>query len=297
MRNALADLGVAVDEDRELVAADAEDVIRRADGRERAPRDLAQHLVARLVAGVVVDLLESVEVEQRERGGPARTREHQLEPLVERAAVAGAGQWIATRLGERVDRAAQASHRDGGQVGDRREQALRPRRCALGDADEQNAEPVVADHERQRDLTQMIAARRGADRQPAREGLLGETRMRGSRRGRAATALELQLPVLAEDVRLGKGDVADVDEGVGNPSRHLGRLRRARQNVRQTHLSLTALGSCPRANRVLPLSDDGANPRPREPASPVRVRPSESLASTRPCRRRGWSVLRSPEAS
>src|SRR5581483_5297093 len=60
-------VGPAVDDDRELVAADAEDLLVRANRPDESPRDRAQHPVARGMAFAVVDLLEVVEVDEDKR--------------------------------------------------------------------------------------------------------------------------------------------------------------------------------------------------------------------------------------
>ena len=228
MGDALGDVSVTVDDDRELVAADAEDVVRRTDGGERPPRDLAEHLVARLVTRAVVDGLQPVEIEEGERRRPARPAEHQLQPLVERTTVAGAGERIAARLRQRGLRPAQARHRDRRQVGDGGEHALGPGRRLRGHADEQDAEPVVPDRQRQGHLPRAVAPCDGALERTAPEGLGGELRMPAARRLRTAPALETELPVLADEIGRGEGDVAHVCERVGDAGGHLGRLRRVR---------------------------------------------------------------------
>ena len=57
-------------EDRELVPADAADIVHRAEVFRQHPADLLQGFVARLMAGGVVDLLKEVHVQDHQgRGG------------------------------------------------------------------------------------------------------------------------------------------------------------------------------------------------------------------------------------
>ena len=80
-----------LDQDRELVAAQARDEVGRAQHRLQPARQVHQQLVAGLVAEAVVDQLEAVEVEEHHREAllrmalHARDRAHQL--LVEVGAV------------------------------------------------------------------------------------------------------------------------------------------------------------------------------------------------------------------
>ena len=70
-------VGDVLDQDGELVSAEARGRVGRAHGLEQASGDLPQHLVARGVAEAVVDRLEVVEVEEDDRDARvlARRRE------------------------------------------------------------------------------------------------------------------------------------------------------------------------------------------------------------------------------
>ena len=74
------------DEDDELVAAVARDQVVGADNASKPRRDLDEHLVAHVVTERVVDVLEVVEVDEREDRGLAR-RARLFERVGERAAV------------------------------------------------------------------------------------------------------------------------------------------------------------------------------------------------------------------
>ena len=65
-----------LEQDRELVAAQARDEVRRAQHRLQAPREVHQQLVARLVAERVVHHLEAVEVEVHHREALLRVALH-----------------------------------------------------------------------------------------------------------------------------------------------------------------------------------------------------------------------------
>ena len=86
----LAQAGDLLEQDRELVSAEARDRVR---GTQAGAQPLAhgdQHLVARIVAEAVVDLLEPVEVEQQHGDdliAPSQARERVLEPVREQRAV------------------------------------------------------------------------------------------------------------------------------------------------------------------------------------------------------------------
>ena len=89
------------EDDRELLAADAADDVRRADGGAQHVRHLEQQLVADAVAVHVVDLLEVVEVEHHERDGVVlRRRAHELlaHAVVKRAVVVEAGERVGRGL-------------------------------------------------------------------------------------------------------------------------------------------------------------------------------------------------------
>ncbi len=88
-------------DDRELLAADPADAVRRAHRGEEHPRDLGQDVVPRGVAVHVVDALEVVEIEHHEgdrRLGGRRVDELLPEALVERAMVPEPGQRVGLRL-------------------------------------------------------------------------------------------------------------------------------------------------------------------------------------------------------
>ena len=53
--------------DQEFLAAQAEDVVAAAQGVHQILRDLLQHRVARIVAVVVVDPLEEIDVDRQHR--------------------------------------------------------------------------------------------------------------------------------------------------------------------------------------------------------------------------------------
>ena len=125
---------------RELVAAEPrERVVVAHAGAEPRP-DLAQHLVAGMVAQRVVELLEAVEVDEQERELVA-ARDRRLEAVEQVPAVAQAGQVVGQRLAlahaqpldHREPRARHAGqHRDdregGGDAGDARELSHRKQR-------------------------------------------------------------------------------------------------------------------------------------------------------------------------
>ena len=81
----------------DLLAAEAGSQIDRSHG---APDDLAyrtQDIVARIVTVAIVDALEVIDVDedQRHRSAiPVDCVEHVSEPLVERATIRQAGEWI-----------------------------------------------------------------------------------------------------------------------------------------------------------------------------------------------------------
>jgi hypothetical protein len=77
---------------RELVAAEAGHDVGLAQGREQAPRQLPQELVAGGVAEAVVDGFEPVQVEEQQsqrRPRPLGAAAGALEPALEQRAVGG----------------------------------------------------------------------------------------------------------------------------------------------------------------------------------------------------------------
>ena len=86
--------------DGELVAADPADEGMPLELRRKSPRNLAQHLVADVMAERVVDFLEARQVEHQQRDTLARSRsaEQRAEITRERRAVRQARQRIVRRL-------------------------------------------------------------------------------------------------------------------------------------------------------------------------------------------------------
>ena len=79
-----------LEQDRELVAAEAGDGVGRAHRVGQALADVAQKLIAGVVPEAVVDLLEPVEVEHQHRhglSGARRPGERMIEPVAVEAAV------------------------------------------------------------------------------------------------------------------------------------------------------------------------------------------------------------------
>ena len=117
-------VGVGEDHD-ELVAAVARDAVERAELAHERLHDLAQHRVAGLVAVVVVDELEVVEVDQQARERPAgahRAADLLVQAPAHRAVVHAAGHRVGARLGAR------AHERE------RRRRLIDERRCASSTA-------------------------------------------------------------------------------------------------------------------------------------------------------------------
>ena len=88
-------------DDRELVAPEPGERVVLAQQRAQAGADLAQHLIARMVAEGVVELLEPVEVDEQQRQLLARLRARghgRAEPVHEVTAVAEPGQLVGLRL-------------------------------------------------------------------------------------------------------------------------------------------------------------------------------------------------------
>ena len=144
--------GLAVDDDGELVAADAERLLAGAAVLGERPRELAQDAVARRMPLVVVQALEVVEVEEDERrlGRPGvGVQQRPVEVLLEGAVVAELREGIAPGLGVCLREPAGVGERGAGELGHGGEQArvdadLR----ALGHADEKRAEELASRHDR-----------------------------------------------------------------------------------------------------------------------------------------------------
>src|SRR4029079_11212572 len=87
-----------VDEDRELVAAEAGERVAGTDAALEAPGDFDEELVAREVAQAVVDDLEAVHVDEEDGeavvGPPGREADRLAEAVEEEGAVGKAGQGI-----------------------------------------------------------------------------------------------------------------------------------------------------------------------------------------------------------
>ena len=97
-RDGIADV---LDQDRELVAAEARGRVGRPHGLQQADGDRLQHLVAGGVAEAVVDRLEVVEVEEDDGDAGALARgagEGVLDPVGEQRAVGQAGHGVVERL-------------------------------------------------------------------------------------------------------------------------------------------------------------------------------------------------------
>ena len=88
-------------QDRELVAAEPGDRVARSDHALELPRDLDEQLVAGVVAQTVVDVLEPVEIEERDtdgRFGAATPRDRLPEPVEEEQPVRQARERVVHRL-------------------------------------------------------------------------------------------------------------------------------------------------------------------------------------------------------
>ncbi len=96
------DLGAAMvdrlEQDGELVAAEARRGVAGAHASGDAAPDLGQHLVADRVAERVVDRLEVVEVEEQDRGGARAVGQRRLDALREERAVREAGERVVEGL-------------------------------------------------------------------------------------------------------------------------------------------------------------------------------------------------------
>ena len=106
---------VVGDHNRELVAAEPEDLLVRADRAQEDAGERREHLVARRVAEGVVDLLEVVDVEEHE--GDVGRLDQGVEVLVEGAPVREPGQRVAACLGEGQRRPALQGERPRREVG------------------------------------------------------------------------------------------------------------------------------------------------------------------------------------
>ena len=94
-------VGNVLDQDGELVSAEARGRIGRSHGLEQASGDLLQHLVARGVTQAVVDRLEVVEVEEDDRDARVLARsasERVRDPVGEQRAVRQARHGVVERL-------------------------------------------------------------------------------------------------------------------------------------------------------------------------------------------------------
>ena len=93
--------GDALEEDHELVATEARERVARPHGAAQAVPDDAQQLVAHLVAQVVVDHLEAVDVAEEHRdlaAGPVRLEQRVVEMVEEEPAVGQTGQRVLERV-------------------------------------------------------------------------------------------------------------------------------------------------------------------------------------------------------
>ena len=96
----------ALEQQRELVAAEARERVARADDlAAKRSATCLQQLVAGVVAEAVVDLLEPVEVDEQHREdapGALRARERLVEPVAEQGAVGEAGEPVVERLARQL---------------------------------------------------------------------------------------------------------------------------------------------------------------------------------------------------
>ena len=97
---------------RELLAADAEDAVGRAHAPAQQRADLAQRVVSGHVPARVVELLEVVDVGQHEREARRARRDEPAHRLVEAAVVGEAGECVRGRLRLLALERAQALERD-----------------------------------------------------------------------------------------------------------------------------------------------------------------------------------------
>ena len=134
-----AGCGFALDDDGELVAADAEGLFAGTAVLGERARELAQHAVAGRMALVVVQPLEVVEVEEDERqpaAGGVRAEERTVDVLLEGAVVAELGQRVGPGLGMRLGEPARIGERGTRELGRGHEEAgMDAERGAGRDAD------------------------------------------------------------------------------------------------------------------------------------------------------------------
>ena len=142
----------AVEQDGELVAAEARRQVACAQARAQAAREGDEQLVADLMAEAVVDELEVVEVEEQHDGASVRGGELRLDPLGEQLAAGEPGQMVVggavlepvAVLGELPDGLLEAVvlERDGRVVGQRLEQR------EVGGGELGDAPLAVGEHDR-----------------------------------------------------------------------------------------------------------------------------------------------------
>ena len=148
----------ALDEHDELVAAEAGDRVGFSQGRREPRRDRLQQPVAGFVAERVVDLLETVEIDEQ-RGAlgarPAGPSEHLLDPVEDERAVGQSGERVVQRLVTDALEQAGVADRDRGLAGE----AAQPVRDLgivaetlgpLGDVADDETDGVAVDHDRDR---------------------------------------------------------------------------------------------------------------------------------------------------
>ena len=136
-------LVAGVEHDRELVAAEPRQRVARPQRLLQARADLAQHLVAGVMAERVVELLEAVEVDQQQRDLAVGVLDRLAEPVQQVAAVAEPGQVVGDGLAlahaQAVDDR-QPGARHPGQDGDRRQRG----------GDRREADELADDEQRER---------------------------------------------------------------------------------------------------------------------------------------------------
>ena len=189
----------AVEDDRELVAADPREQVVRAQGDLQARRDERQQLVAVVMAERVVDVLEVVEVddEQRQRAVGLAVAQRALEALVERPAVGDAGQLVGARLAPRP-RPSPGRRGTSGPCGRARRRGPRwrgaPRRTARRRPTRATSTPmhVSANSGGQDEAGEPAGGARRPPPAPATTrasamSAVGDQRQRGERRARAGT--------------------------------------------------------------------------------------------------------------
>ena len=100
-----AAVGYAVEQDRELVAAEPGERVAAAQDGLQAARDLDQQLVAVVVPERVVDLLEAIEVDQQHRAEPVAAQ-GALGAAMQERAVGQVGERVVQRLVAQLARGA-----------------------------------------------------------------------------------------------------------------------------------------------------------------------------------------------